>query len=124
MWRGTGGNTAAAGRGVDDVKNNLFPLLRSAKCLRYNQRVATQERNIMKTLNAFATQDEMKKAYIEYRVREFGTDAGTAGEMFRNAISYVPHLYRGGVVIRGFGFSTERIGKQVSADNAGDPLAV
>lgn len=37
---------------------------------------------------------------------------------------YVPHLYRGGWVIRGFGFSTERIGVFVTGDAAGSPHLV
>lgn len=37
---------------------------------------------------------------------------------------YVPHLYRGGFVIPGFGYSVERIGKWIPADRAGDPELV
>lgn len=38
------------------------------------------------------------------------------------AAKYVPHIYRGGYVIRGFGYSTERIGTFISEQDAGDPL--
>jgi hypothetical protein len=37
---------------------------------------------------------------------------------------YVPHLYRGGWVIPGYGWSTERIGVFVESPNIGSPLAV
>lgn len=37
---------------------------------------------------------------------------------------YSPIFYRGGYVIPGFGFSTERIGKNVNEDDAGDASAV
>lgn len=37
---------------------------------------------------------------------------------------YVPHLYRGGYVIPGFGYSTERIGRYVVREAAGSPEAV
>ena len=42
-------------------------------------------------------------------------------EMARNRLKYVPHLYRGGYVIVGFGYSVERIGEFVSAEDAGRP---
>lgn len=36
---------------------------------------------------------------------------------------YVPHIYKGGKVIPGFGYSTERIGKGfVTAESAGEPI--
>ncbi len=37
---------------------------------------------------------------------------------------YCPNLYRGGYVIPQFGYSVERIGKYVAADEAGDPTRV
>jgi hypothetical protein len=48
-----------------------------------------------------------------------------AGIMVKGKAIYVPHLYRGGYVIRGFGFSTERITEgYVSAVAAGNPELV
>lgn len=35
--------------------------------------------------------------------------------------AYIPHVYRGGWMIRGFGYSTERIGTFVAAEKAGAP---
>jgi hypothetical protein len=37
---------------------------------------------------------------------------------------YVPQIYRGGYVIPQFGYSTERIGKYVTPEEAGDPSLV
>ena len=45
-------------------------------------------------------------------------------QFIADAARYVPHIYRGGFVIRGFGYSTERIGKFITKQEAGDPLAV
>lgn len=42
----------------------------------------------------------------------------------RNKLIYTPHIYRGGYVIRGFGYSTERIGIYISKKNAGSPKLV
>jgi len=36
-------------------------------------------------------------------------------------MKYHPHLYRGGWVIPGFGYSRERIGVYITAEQAGDP---
>lgn len=44
--------------------------------------------------------------------------------MVRTLAVYVPHLYRGGWVIRGFGYSVERIGKYISQEVAGNPALV
>ena len=37
---------------------------------------------------------------------------------------HVPHLYRGGYVIPGFGYSVERIGVYITADKSGNPFLV
>lgn len=84
-------------------------------------------------LMSFATKEELiaartsQAAYDNYEAGHFEdmTEAtDIAGRVARTEAVYVPHLYRGGWVIRGFGYSTERIGKYVTADVAGNPELV
>jgi hypothetical protein len=77
----------------------------------------------------FPSKDDLVNAWIRERAHEY------QGETHRDALVlariesrsvavYVPYLYRGGWVIRGFGFSVERIGRFVSSENAGCPFVV
>ena len=68
-------------------------------------------------MTAYATKDELMAAYA-------ATKLSLHRQFIANAAVYVPHLYRGGFVIRGFGYSVERIGRYVAADVAGDPRIV
>jgi hypothetical protein len=71
----------------------------------------------------FATKEELEAAYVTYRVQG-DLDRVVAAILVEGMAVYVPHLYRGGWVIRGFGYSTERIGQYVPADRAGRPETV
>lgn len=53
-----------------------------------------------------------------------GLQSDIAKIMAKDKLAYVPHLYRGGFVIRGFGFSVERIGTYISLEKAGNPEVV
>ena len=68
-------------------------------------------------MTTYRTRDELVAAYA--------STCPTLHKQFHiGAAVYVPHIYRGGWVVRGFGFSVERIGKYVTKETAGDPLAV
>jgi hypothetical protein len=75
-------------------------------------------------MQAYRTQSDL----IAGRVLDLHTsgrmDKTTAEIHAADELVYVPHIYRGGWVIRGFGYSTERIGQYVAADNAGYPEVV
>lgn len=68
-------------------------------------------------MNAYETKDEMLAAFA-------ATKPELHKQFINDAAKYVPHLYRGGFVVRGFGYSVERIGRCVTADNAGNPYLV
>lgn len=73
--------------------------------------------------DAFATREDLTAAYARH-LNLNGTDSDIANLVSANALKYTPHLYRGGWVIRGFGFSVERIGKYIPADRSGRPELV
>lgn len=84
-------------------------------------------------MTEFASKNEMEAAWIKSAACDMFTSGSQptyddaveiAGIMVRGVAVYVPHLYRGGWVIRGFGYSTERIGKFISAERAGNPMLV
>lgn len=65
-------------------------------------------------LNQFATKESLLNAFS----RVFGQPDNILAAM---KVVYRPHAYRGGWMIPGFGYSTERIGVYVAADRAGAP---
>lgn len=66
-------------------------------------------------MKEFKTKQELIDAYVE--------KSGLIEEVVRDlSCKYLPHLYRGGFVIIGFGYSVERIGVNVNRQNSGDPL--
>lgn len=67
--------------------------------------------------------DDLIKCFIEEMVRQ-GIDKDLAKILVKSNIKYIPHLYKGGWVIPGYGYSVERIGKYVKKENAGDPSLV
>lgn len=79
-------------------------------------------------MTSFQTKTEMVNAWVKSRAHELSGKYENNIELAKiesKAIAvYVPHLYRGGFVIRGFGFSTERIGKYVSKELSGSPELV
>jgi hypothetical protein len=68
-------------------------------------------------MNAYKTKEDLLAAYAE-------ENKSLHWQFHHDAPKYVPHLYRGGFVIRGFGYSVERIGRFVTADNAGNAYLV
>lgn len=71
-------------------------------------------------MNAFATDHEMFQAYGQRR----GEPKGCA-ILGKAVSSYAPHVYRGGSVIPGWGYSVERIARGfVSPATAGNPAHV
>lgn len=72
---------------------------------------------------ACGTKEELVSRYID-KLELDGMNRDNAKIFAADSVSYVPHLYRGGFVIRGFGFSVERIGKFVDLDRSGNPSLV
>lgn len=68
-------------------------------------------------MKAYKTKQEM---IADYRSR----NPALAESVACSKAKYIPHLYRGGYVIPGFGFSIERIGVYVAVDNCGEPTLV
>ena len=76
------------------------------------------------TLLVFRTKEDLLTYYAcelkQQAIKHYGrkdknhTDPCIFELMAKTAIKYTPHLYNGGWVIPGFGYSTERIGKFVS----------
>jgi hypothetical protein len=74
-------------------------------------------------MNGYTTKDELVAAYA--RTLELGGMPDFAArDIAADRAVYVPHLYRGGWVVRGFGYSTERVGKYVTPETCGNPLTV
>lgn len=73
----------------------------------------------------FSTKEEMILEYQkELRFTHF-MDEPSAKILAKNSPVYTPHIYRGGWVIKGFGFSVERISQgYISNINAGNPCLV
>lgn len=65
-------------------------------------------------LQAFSTKTELQDAFSK-------ANAQPDNLLAEMITVYTPHQYRGGWMIRGFGYSTERIGAYVPADQAGIP---
>ncbi len=80
----------------------------------------------------FATKSELEAGWEKehaFALSERGeshSDASTLAHiMARGQSRYTPHLYCGGWVIPGFGYSVERIAaRYISEDNAGNPALV
>jgi hypothetical protein len=86
-------------------------------------------------MRQFKTKIEMESAWIEATAAEMHfrlnapetrNDAeGLADKMVKGKAVYVPHLYRGGYVIREFGYSTDRLGMGIIDESlAGHPELV
>ena len=84
-------------------------------------------------MTQYTTKDDMVNAWVQDAASEMVVSGsqpnrdealGIARIMARGVAVYVPHLYRGGWVIRGFGYSVERIGKYISQEVAGNPALV
>lgn len=73
-------------------------------------------------MKKFNTKQELADAYAADKVARGVCSADVAAIAAEDAPRYVPHIYRGGHLIRGFGYSTERIGVYVDADKAGTPV--
>jgi hypothetical protein len=73
--------------------------------------------------DAYETREDLYAAYVRY-LELGGIESSVGYVMAKGTAVYSPHVYRGGWVIRGFGYSTERVGKYVSADRAGIPEGV
>lgn len=80
------------------------------------------------SLNQFDTKENMVAAWVRERAHEYHgnyeENLVLAKIEAKDVAIYTPHLYRGGFVIRGFGYSVERIGKYISKENAGNPELV
>jgi hypothetical protein len=62
-----------------------------------------------RTMQKYATKADLVGAYAQSRILD-GIDSGLAYMIAADKPSYVPHIYNGGWFIRGFGYSTERVG--------------
>lgn len=74
-------------------------------------------------MNSYATKTELVKAYAA-KLELDGVSRFAAEMVSSDKAVYVPHLYRGGYVVRGFGFSMERVGKYVTVATMGNPATV
>jgi hypothetical protein len=74
-------------------------------------------------MNAYATKELLVEAYAN-KLELDGLDRFAANLIAGDKTVYVPHKYRGGYVIREFGYSVERVGKYVPAASAGNPAGV
>lgn len=79
-------------------------------------------------MTSFETKSKLIEAWVKERAHElsgkYEDNLELAKIESKTIAVYVPHLYRGGFVIRGFGFSTERIGKHVRQELSGSPELV
>lgn len=66
---------------------------------------------------AFATKEQMIAAFAK-------ANQNLHASFHSAAAKYVPHMYRGGFVIPGFGFSVERIGRFVGKEDCGNAMLV
>lgn len=73
-----------------------------------------------KGMKAFATKEELVQSY-KNKLNLCGMSSDCAAMVATEEAVYVPHKYRGGFVVRNFGFSIERIGKYVNLADAGNP---
>lgn len=71
----------------------------------------------------YATKSDLLEAY-RIKLELDGMSSMCAKMVSEQEAVYVPHKYRGGYVIRNFGFSIDRIGKYVLPSNAGNPREV
>lgn len=74
-------------------------------------------------MNGYSDRGALVSAYVE-RLIFNGMPPDVAKLHAENSWVYVPHLYRGGYVIRGFGFSVERVGVYVLPGRCGNPAVV
>ncbi|MDQ2999860.1 MAG: hypothetical protein M3Y08_01165 [Fibrobacterota bacterium] len=66
-------------------------------------------------LNAYQTKADLLNAFSKHK--------GEPDTILASMMAvYTPHIYRGGFMIYGFGYSTERIGTHVPTDRAGVPV--
>lgn len=84
-------------------------------------------------MTSYTTKDELCNSWVNDAASEMVISGSrpnrddalsVARIMVRTLAVYVPHLYRGGWVIRGFGYSVERIGKYINQEVAGNPALV
>lgn len=76
------------------------------------------------TMTQFKSLTDLLAAYVIH-LELSGVSADAAKLLAREAFKYTPHLYRGGYVIPGFGYSTERASSgQINRGSAGNPYAV
>jgi hypothetical protein len=76
-------------------------------------------------LRRFDTREELLEGYAIYlHLNDSSSELEFARIAAKSSWTYQPHLYCGGYVIPGFGYSTERIGIYISAESAGYPELV
>jgi hypothetical protein len=86
-------------------------------------------------LQEFPTKEAMVEEYARTLMHEqnpeIHSDNGaylprlaTLRLMAASRCKYTPHLYRGGWVIPEYGYSVERIGKNIEVSRAGNPLLI
>jgi hypothetical protein len=75
-------------------------------------------------LREFRTKDDLIEAY-RIQIELDGQDILASKAIAITAAKYTPHLYRGGYVIRDFGYSTERTSSgRLQKGRDGNPYAV
>lgn len=74
-------------------------------------------------MERFNDKQSLTEAY-QIRCELDGMEPVIAKMIAKDKPRYSPHLYRGGWVIPGFGYSVERINRYVAAERAGNPCLV
>ena len=73
----------------------------------------------------FRTKAELEIGFAAYQMAsQPGLDKAVAMLTAQSATKYVPHIFSGGWVIPGFGYSIERIGQHITLAEAGTPFGV
>jgi hypothetical protein len=77
-------------------------------------------------MRSFTSLENLIESYaLNLMIDQLDLERDTALRLARSKIKYVPVVYKGGYVIPGFGFSTERIFEgYVHPLSAGDPESV
>lgn len=81
--------------------------------------------SLLQEVNKFDSKEQMLEEYSKHCNRDEPEHHHLAAHDLAHCCVYVPHIYRGGYVIRGYGHSIERIlNGYCTKDNCGFPELV